>query len=144
MGARERILYDKEWTLQPDAYLSQDDPVSATWYPILPTTLNARILSVYCNVDWGVTQPTPLELRVTVDGIPIIYAQANPVSATPYYPQPAGDLAMAGQYMTPTTDYAWYKPFIIEGRSISVDVRITWAVTQPTPLRSRVKWAKKT
>ena len=34
------------------------------------------------------------------------------------------------------------RPFLYEGRSVKVEVRITWAVTQPTPLVCRVKWAK--
>jgi hypothetical protein len=102
---------------------------------------NVRILGIACDVAWVVTQPTPLEIVMTIDGQVLTFVQANPVSGSFYFPwirefnaNNALDMSVASQ--------APDKAFLIEGKSLKIEVRITWAITQPTPLEVRVKWAR--
>jgi hypothetical protein len=125
---------------QPDAYISQDNPVSTTLYTVLPTTANVRLISIGTRITWAVTQPTPLEVLVTIDGNLYVFTFVNPVSATNYYAYLSAIIAPASQTLTATDPTS--RAFMLEGRSVKVEVRITWAVTQPTPLVCRVRWAK--
>jgi len=128
-----------------DAVLSQANPVSTTLYEVLPTTRNVRIQSIMAAITWAVTQPTPLDVVVTVDGQTIVYTIANPVTATGYVAvilpsaseanQPLRELNLDNEYRARSLG-------LFEGRSVRVQIRITWAVTQPTPLECRVKYAK--
>jgi hypothetical protein len=132
---------------QADAVISQANPVSTTLYEVLPTTANVRITSIAASITWAVTQPNPLEVVVTIDGISMIFIQANPVSATSYFVALFPQYDASGQTMstTHTTSGAastLLVPFLLEGKSVKVEVRITWATTQPTPLVCRVKYAK--
>lgn len=137
-GVRQAILPPAQ---QADAVLSQANPVSTTLYTVLDTTRNVRIIGLNANITWAVTQPTPIEVPVTIDGQTIIYQAANPISATEYYARCNENNAEATQGLT-ATSYANQRTFLIEGRSIKIEARITWAITQPTPLVCRVKWAK--
>ena len=126
---------------QADAYLSQANPVSGTLYTVLDTTRNVRIYNIQANVAWAITQPTPLEVVLTIDGNTIIHGKADPVSGSFYFPTKT----LAGYdeaSQTLAADAPSSAAFVYEGRSVRVQVRITWAVTQPTPLVCRVKYAK--
>ena len=127
---------------QADAVISQANPVSTTLYEVLATTKNVRIISMEADITWAVTQPTPLEIVMTIDGIPVIYRMDNPVSGTGYKPRAAQSFAAASQYLTATAATDEIIAFLCEGRSVRVQVRVTWAVTQPTPLGCRVKYAR--
>jgi len=127
---------------QADAYLSQVNPVSAQWYTVLDTTANVRIIGIAARVTWAVTQPTPLQVRITIDGNVITHSITNPVSATVYHAYIDSWEAEATQILS-TTVYSAYRSFIYEGRSVKVEAAITWATTQPTPLVCRVKYAKR-
>ena len=126
---------------QPPVIFSQANPVSNTVYPVLTTTKNVRIISLNCYIVWATTQPTNMRLIVTIDGEVITFTIASPVTATDYF-----DLLKAGNIdadqLLGTTDYSPYRAFLREGRSVKIDIAITWATTQPTPLGCRVKWAK--
>jgi len=126
---------------QPDAYLSQDNPVSAEWYTVLDTTVNVRIIGISARISWATTQPTPLEVQIRIDGVTLIHGAVNPVSGTNYYVLINSALAEIYQTLS-TVNPGAYCPFAYEGRSVKVEVRITWATTQPTPLVCRVKYAK--
>ncbi len=129
---------------QADAVLSQANPVSATLYTVLATNTNVQVISIAESITWAVTQPTPLEVVMTIDGLPITYLFTNPVSNTSYDAVRRSEGANTNQILRPSADLvAQYTPFLLEGRSVSVQVRITWAITQPTPLVGRVKWAKR-
>ena len=125
---------------QADAVLSQANPVSGTWYTVLGTTKNVRIISIGAIITWATTQPTPLEVVVTIDGQTIIFSVINPVSGQIYY----GDMTRVNTTEQPlySETNESYRPFLLEGRSVKVEARITWATTQPTPLQCRVKYAK--
>jgi len=144
LGASDFFL-----THQADALLNQANPVSTTYYPVLPATANVRIISMEANITWGVTQPTDLRIRVTIDGQVYYFVVATPVSANVY--NAAIQSAPAGTYPADpyalinitTVDFSQYRAFLLEGKSVQVDVAVTWAVTQPTPMVCRVKWAKR-
>ncbi len=131
--------------LQADAVLSQANPVSTTLYTVLVTSPNVMIRSIETHVTWAVTQPTPLEVVVTIDGQTIIFLVANPVSGSYYYAFPEPATAENAQYLSLFNAYNSQplgKAVLLEGRSVRVQMRVTWAVTQPTPLVGRVKHAR--
>jgi hypothetical protein len=128
---------------QADATLSQANPVSTTLYTVLNTTRDVRLRSINANITWAVTQPTPLEIVVTIDGQTITYIGANPVSATEYEAKPNKQNSDTNQYLgVIVNDVQSPGGFLLEGKSVRVQVRVTWAVTQPTLLVCRVKYAK--
>lgn len=130
---------------QADAVLNQANPVSAQLYTVLDTTRDVRIISISAEITWAVTQPTPLEVILTIDGQTITFGQPNPITGGEYIayalPSRAPNVQLFA-IMASQTDWLAQKPFMFEGRSVKVEVRITWAVTQPTPLVCRVKYAK--
>ena len=128
---------------QADATLSQTNPVSATLYSVLATTANVRLISIETDLTWATTQPNPLEVVVTIDGVSTIFSFTNPVSATAYFASLNANAAANAQTLETTDRTATGRPFLLEGRSVKVEVRITWATTQPTPLNVRVKYAKR-
>ena len=125
---------------QPDAYLSQANPVSSKKYTVLPTTKNVRILSISSMITWATTQPTPLQVYVTIDGQILTFNMIDPVSDTDYMAVNSANVAGGGLLQTGHSEVN--RSFFIEGRSVKVEVKITWATTQPTPLVCRVKYAK--
>ena len=127
---------------QADAVLSQANPVSTTLYTVLVTTKNVRIIGIEAHLTWATTQPTPLEVVVTIDGVTVIYKQADPVSATFYYAINELGAAENAQTFNTANVEAVRKAFLLEGRSVKVEERITWATTQPTPLVCRMKHTK--
>jgi len=126
---------------QPDAAISQANPVSAQYYTVLDTTPNVRIISISAKITWATTQPTPLDVLVTIDGNTIKHGFTNPVSATNYHAVTDGAFAETSQPLS-ATNSGVNRSFLYEGRSVKVEARITWDTTQPTPLVCRVKYAK--
>lgn len=129
---------------QADATLSQVNPVSTTLYTVLDTTKNVRLLSIDAKITWATTQPTPLEVVVTIDGVSIVFGVSNPVSAQDYHASLLPYVEAANEQLFATSGGIsdMMRAFLLEGRSVKVQVRITWATTQPTPLICRVKYAK--
>lgn len=105
---------------QADAVLNQANPVSGTLYTVLDTTKNVRLIALVVKVTFSV-QPTPLEVHITVDGQTLLFSQTDPSSATNYYlfvhPTAPG-LTITGEELT-------RKPFVLEGRSMKIEVEIT-------------------
>jgi len=101
---------------------------------------NVRIISINAVLSWATTQPTPLEVHLTIDGQPITFGQTDPVSATNYVAVCRPRAAMASQIFS-TADTST-SAFLCEGRIVKIEIEITWAVTQPTDLTLRVKWAR--
>lgn len=122
--------------MQPDATLSQANPISGDKYTVLDTTKNVRIISIMLKVTWTV-QPTPLEVHITIDGQALTGSQANPVSVTNYYVQLHGGQATL---FLNTTDQVIYRTFLLEGRSVKIEVETTGGTV--SNLSSRVKYAK--
>lgn len=136
------VKREQSYQQQPDATLAQDNPVSTTLYTVLAVTPYARIISIETDITWTITQPTPLEIIVTIDGVSVIFLVANPVSTTKHYASLTALNTMATQVLEATDRCATGRPFLLEGKSVLVQARITWAITQPTPLNARVKYAK--
>ena len=128
--------------LQAAATLSQTNPVSATLYTVLDTTKNVRIISIASILTWATTQPTPLDVVATVDGQSVVFSKTNPVSDTWYGAHLVESNDWTSELLGAISAYTPYRAFLLEGRSVKVETRITWATTQPTPLICRVKYAK--
>jgi hypothetical protein len=129
---------------QPDITLSQANPVSGMLYPVFDANDNIEITGIIVSVTWAVTQPNPLTLVLTVDGIVKTVPFTNPVSAVQHgvflhmvaasgLRLEAVDTGASGKNVT---------PYLYKCRSGKVEVSVTWAVTQPDPLTCRVKWAQ--
>ncbi len=131
---------------QPDVTLSKANPVSATWYSVLARTQKVWIKSISAKIEWAVTQPTPLQIRIQTDNNTMVYSAANPISTQTYSPtHNTYDDSRSENLQEMKIDYAAADLPVcpIEDVNLSIDCAITWAVTQPTPLFCRVKWAKK-
>lgn len=121
---------------QPIASLDQAAPVQNTWYTILDTTTNVRIYGINYYVQ--ATGET-LELRLTIDG-EVYTSTVVAVANTPYcvyFDLSAGGLIfneVAGLLMQE-------RAFLIEGRSIKVEVRKTTAAGAGN-LRGNVFYAR--
>lgn len=127
---------------QADAMLSQVNPVSATLYTVLATTRDVRIISLEAAVGFAAGAPDPLEIVLTIDGVTTIFPQALPGNGTPYFAYRTAAGVEAIQAMTNDNDVSLRTTFPILGKSVKVQVRVTWAVNQPTPLVCRVKYCK--
>jgi len=121
-------------------------PVSGTKYEwstdgsvanALGTQKNVRIIGIECKVTWTV-QPTPLEVHITVDGVELTGGMTNPTTATSYYVIMRS--FSAGALVVSTVDSLPSSPFIVEGRSVKVEVETTGGTV--SALTARVKWAK--
>ena len=131
--------------LMADAVLSQANPVSAQLYTVLDTTKNVRIISISAAITWATTQPTSLDVVVTIDGQTIVFYRGDPVSAADYVAWIIPFNAESNQghmHVAVGMQSDNYRTFLLEGRSFKIQARITWATTQPTLLSCRVKYAK--
>lgn len=129
---------------QPDALLSQANPVSNTIYPVLAATANVRLIGVYAKITWATTQPTNMRVIVTIDGQVITYTIAAPVTTSKYSAGNCSCLTPATQLLIiSTTSIEQMRSFLLEGKNVQVDVAITWGTTQPSPLVCSVVWAKR-
>jgi len=125
---------------QVPAALAQANPVSGTKYTVLDTTPNARIIDIFVEVIWTV-QPTPLEVHITIDGQALIITKTNPVSGTDYFAMvTSGELVTVQPLLTDAElSSAHYRPFLLEGRSVKVEVETTGGTVQN--LNARVVYA---
>lgn len=128
-------------TQQADAYISQDNPVNSQEYTVLDTTANVRLQGIAVNCTWT-GQPTPLTVKVYVDGQVLVMTRANPVTTTYYYggiastesDDPAG-MASLGSTQTIQT-----RAFILEGKSVKVTASVTGGTV--SNMKARIKYAK--
>lgn len=106
--------------MKQEITFSQANPVSGTKYTVLDTAANVRILGIYALVTWTV-QPNPLEVHITIDGQALVATQANPVSNTMYFVTKGA----VTQFNMSVTDMSEYIAFLLEGRSVKVEVETT-------------------
>ena len=124
---------------QDDAVLDEANPASGNEFTVLDTTEFVRIITVATRVDWT-GQPTPLEVRLYIDGEIITYTQNNPVN-TPWYRLLRDDVFPgSAQTFTTTAGHHQNRSFFIEGRSVGVTAETTGGTV--SRLRSRMKWAR--
>jgi len=113
-----------------------DTLVQDTWYPVLDTQRNARIVGMGLSID---TADETLEVRFTVDG----QVFTGTIVAT------YGDLYYVHVRTTDTTTQIYIdgteddKAFLMEGRTIKVEVRKTTANGAGT-LTAAVGWDQRT
>jgi len=123
---------------QPDAVLNQAAPVQDTWYTILDTTRNVRI--VYGRFMVATTNET-LEVRITVDGQVLVSSALAATADTSYYLNHTVDFWNpndTGFTLAATNNLL---AFVLEGRSIKIDMRKTTAAGAGN-LVARVRYAK--
>jgi hypothetical protein len=115
--------------LQADAILNQAAPVQNTWYTVLDTTENVRVLNILFTV--GVPNED-VEVELTIDGRTFVAGQAPATGASIYYFVLA-DSVLATMDFGFNTELAatvptWVlRPFLIECRSLRVRIRKTSA-----------------
>lgn len=125
--------------IMPDAFLSQNAPADDTYYTVLSTTLNVRVISIEADVTWTV-QPTSLTVCITVDGQTTAHIMANPVSGTAYYAITNPQAAANNQPLDPTSSSATHEKPLLEGRSVKIEFkRVGGTVSN---IFCRVKYAK--
>lgn len=118
--------------------VSTPNPVTATKYTVLDTTSNVEIVSICSQVTWAVTQPSPIDVTTTIDGVAIIYRKVDPVTATNYF---ARRLAYTDiQQLQGNDDYG--TQYLDKGRSVKIEHEVVWATTQPNPLVTRLVYRK--
>lgn len=104
---------------QADALLSQANPVSGTWYTVLDTTSNVRIIQITGYCTWTV-QVTDLNFRVTADGKVMTFTNSNPVSDTWYN----ANFVNYTPFVLLTAD-ASFRNFLLEAKSVKVEAMRT-------------------
>ena len=124
---------------QTDETLSQNNPVSTTFYEAFSTKKNVRILSAAFRT--GATTAgtvSRMDVKMTIDGVEINAPLVPPTANTWYYlhPQPSS-VNMELNSNNP----ALYRDMLIEGKSIKIEVKVTWTV-QPDPLEARIVYQK--
>ena len=124
---------------QEPATISQDSPTTEQEYPVLTTTANVRIIGLAAKCTWS-SQPTPLNLIVTIDGRTLTFYRNTPVSNTWYYPGMAESDVETALPMG-TTSQMQSRTFLLEGRSIAVTAKVTGGTV--SNLSARVIYAKR-
>ena len=139
-----RFLSSSVFEHQPDATISVTDPESGQKYEWkdkdgnpLGTQKNVRIISIYALTTWT-GQPTPLEIHVTIDGVPHRFFVNDPVSGTSYQGEIFPRALETAQLLTTASNLV--NAFLLEGRSVKVEVEITGGTV--SDLKARIKWAK--
>lgn len=131
---------------QADAYVTQASAVSGTKYAwstdgsvanAIGTQTNVRIISIAALDDWSV-DTTSIEVHVTIDGVAFIFI-VDPNDDTWYFADLGAQLAPAANVLT-TTDNSITRAFLLEGRSVKVEVESTGGTSDTLWLR--VRWAK--
>jgi len=120
---------------QADATLNQVNPTSGLKYTVLDATPLCRLITVQASITW--TVQGNLEFHVTVDGVPVTTLVATPASTEKQYLQLAGSGA---DWMIENSDKNQYRPYLIEGRTIKVEVETTGGTV--SNLSARVKYAR--
>lgn len=109
---------------QAIATLNQAAPVQNTWYTILSEQKNCRLIGFGASV--AVADET-LEIRLTVDGVVFSTVALACTAGTVYY----GYLSqnnVAQICGLSATEYTSFKTFIIEGRTVKLEIRKTTAL----------------
>lgn len=112
------------WEYQTPATLLQVAPVQDQWYDILPETANVRVYRIAVNVE-DVNET--LEVQILIDGETMGASALAATHSTAYHavllPEPVSRTDLIFLHTT-ITDLA---AFVIEGRSVQVQVRKTTA-----------------
>lgn len=124
---------------QPDATLSQANPVSGTKYTVLDTTENVRILSIRVFVTWSAAS-NKLQAHVTIDDVTMVFGFIDPDSNTNYFANFNAAVPENSQILETTDRLAEGRPFLLEGRSVKVEIETTGGTV--SQVLGKVKYAK--
>lgn len=124
---------------QADASIAQAAPVQNTWYTVLDTIKNGIIYQALVVV--ADTNET-LEMRITVDGN-VLDGSVSATAGSSYFAvlQASADDELNLVLSTDTSNRPKIKDFVVQGRSIKIEVRKTTAAGTGT-ITARVKHAK--
>lgn len=128
---------------QAPATLNQANPVQNTWYTVLDTTLNCRIWAILIQID---TTGETLDVQITVDGQVIPSSGAVCVAGNAYeicfgYSGALGVLPIDNLVPFDVgSPFSRYRAYLIEGRSVKVEVRKTTAAGAGN-LRAEVQYS---
>lgn len=109
---------------QADETLAQAAPVQNTWYTVMDEVGQIRLIAaeVVINGDTGET----IEMRVIIDGN--TYTTSGVAMAGHAHYQISQDIYLTGMVLSLSqAGYHYYRPFLLEGRDIQVQVRKTTA-----------------
>ena len=125
------------WVLQPDATLDQAAAVQNTWYTVLPTSVDARIVFLHYII---IGNNETVEYELTVDGVTRVGTYAS-IAATDYWPILGYTYGYANSLNVRVADRNAANYTFFEGRSVRVRMRKTTAAGATT-LRSLVVWER--
>ena len=108
---------------QPPAVLDQPNPVQNTWYTVLESARDVRIILIVCGV---LTTDETIALRLTVDGVVRTWTLAATAGQTNYVGLMATLTGILLQYTT-VASLLMYRSFMVEGRNVKVEIRKTTA-----------------
>ena len=112
---------------RPIALLAPTAVVQNTWYTVLDTTERVRLIMINMRMA---TNIETLQVQITIDGVVLAGEQVAAVVGTDYkavltataYAQSLGIVSSAD------TAFLGLRPFLLEGRSVKVEVRKTTVV----------------
>lgn len=121
--------------MQPDIVFSQANPVQNTWYTVMDTTPNVRLIRVGLYVD---VVGENIELRITADATVLLASEPESAGVHVY----ATFYADQQDALELTSSLAQIlNPFLLEARSLKIEIRKTTALGNGT-LHVNVKWAR--
>jgi hypothetical protein len=94
-------------------------PVQNTWYTILPTTMNCRLIGFQTMIE---TLLESVNIRLTLDGV-VLTNSGDQIAGASYF----GYFDSSGGLRVGTTDISAYRAFLIEARSIKLEIQKTTA-----------------
>lgn len=117
-GGGFRVAQQQAWS-----QLNQAGAVQNTWYTILDTTNNCRVIGITVRID---TTGETLEVQITADGETINGSVA--ANANTNYCVYLNNAANSAEELNLKNDSdPQYKAFLLEARSVKIEVRKTTA-----------------
>lgn len=113
---------ERTYEHQAAAVLNQAAPIQNQWYTVLDTVNFAKLVQAACQVT--ATNET-LEYRITIDGI--AYVVSIVATAATLYRIAILVTATAIVLSVGTTNYPYYRAFLKECRSLTIEMRKTTA-----------------
>ena len=107
---------------KPGAYLNQSSPVQNTWYTVLDTTRNVRIIHIGYRVN---TTGETLEMRLTLDGN--VFSNTINATAGSWYYVALDSLSTTSLHINIASEMMPNRTFLAEARSAKLEIRKTTA-----------------
>lgn len=123
-GYLDNLQYSLIKQVQAPITVTQIGAVQNTWYTLLPTTLNARIYTA----DFTITDTAEsLEFRITIDGQIISWTEVTCNVGETWSLGLKFDATHNGLTATKNGNWQAMRAYLIEGRSIKIEMRKTTA-----------------